>query len=134
MPCIRARNKRAEYHCLKREQLKYCYDTRILSEEFMDKQIRRFDLIEDSGDKAYHFHFQRNSDGKCVMNYKLKRYSHAVYPRKYPHLGATHISPIHAYEPGKVTKFECFRDVSSNRSSGCITLHTTKMVELLKKI
>ena len=47
------------------------------------------------------------------MNYKLKRYSNAVYPRKYTHLGAVHQSPVHG--PGKVVGFDCFRDPASKK-------------------
>ena len=72
----------------------------------MDKEIHHFDVDEKTMDKVHHFHFRRNSDGKCVMNYQLKRYANAVYPRKYPHLGAIHESPV--YGPGKVVSFDCY--------------------------
>jgi hypothetical protein len=90
------------------EQIKLCYDTTVLSDKFLDKNIHRFDLDEKTNDKVHHFTFRRNQHGKCVMNYKLKRYSDALYPRKYPHLGAIHESPI--YGPGKVVAFDCHRD------------------------
>ena len=76
----------------------------------MDKEIHHFDLDEKTMDKVHHFHFRRNSDGKCVMNYKLKHYANAVYSRKYPHLRAIHESPVNG--PGKVhvVSFDCYRD------------------------
>jgi hypothetical protein len=95
------------------EQIQYCYDTKKLSKEFMDKNIRRFDLDEETDDKVHHFIFRRNDEGKCIMNYKLKRYQHALYPRRYPHVGATHISPDQG--PGTVVNFEAFRDEGSKQ-------------------
>ena len=94
------------------EQVKFCYDTSVLSDS-VDKQLHRFDLDEKTRDKVHHFHFRRNADQKCVMNYKLKRYSNAVYPRKYTHLGAIHESSV--YGTGKVAGFDCFRDPVSKR-------------------
>ena len=94
------------------EQVKFCNDTSVLSDS-VDKQLHRFDLDEKTRDKVHHFHFRRNADQKCVMNYKLKRYSNAVYPRKYTHLGAIHESSV--YGTRKVAGFDCFRDPVSKR-------------------
>ena len=64
------------------EQVKYCYDTKPLL-QFVDQQFRRFDLDEKTNDKVHYFVMKRNSTGKATMQYKLKRYSDAVYPRKF---------------------------------------------------
>lgn len=42
------------------------------------------------------------------MQYKLKRYSDALYPRKYPALGSVHISPIHGR--GSITNFDAVKE------------------------
>jgi hypothetical protein len=71
------------------EQIKYCYDTSVLV-ECLDKHLARFDLDEKTNDKVHHFIFRRDSEGKSVMQYKMKRYSNAVYPRRY-NVGDTHV-------------------------------------------
>ena len=75
---------------------------------FIDKDFHRFDLDEITGDKTHHFVFRRNNEMKCVMQYKLKRYSDALYPRAYKALGAKYVSPTNGV--GVVTNFEAFKD------------------------
>jgi hypothetical protein len=65
------------------EQVEYCYDCSELSNKFLDPNFARFDLNESTGDKIHHFVLRQNLNGKAVMQYKLYRYSNAVYPRKY---------------------------------------------------
>jgi hypothetical protein len=62
----------------------YCYDTKPLL-QFFDQHLRRFDLDENTNYKVHYFVMKRNSVGKATltMQYKLKRYSDAVYPRKF---------------------------------------------------
>lgn len=64
------------------EQVRYCYDTKPLL-QFVDKHFQRFDLDEKTNDKVHYFVMKRDSVGKATMQYKLKRYSDAVYPRKF---------------------------------------------------
>ena len=65
------------------EQVNCCYDTRILEDKFLDKHLARFDLNECTGDKTHYLVMRRDEQGKAVMQYKLKRYSDALYPRMY---------------------------------------------------
>lgn len=65
------------------EEIQYCYDTSILSESYCDKHLARFDLDEKTGDKVHYFKITLNSAGKADMQYKIKRYSDALYPRQY---------------------------------------------------
>ena len=64
------------------EQILYCYNTLPLK-DLCDDFLARFALPEKSGDNIHYFLFRRDSHGKCVMQYKLKRYSNAMWPRKY---------------------------------------------------
>ena len=90
------------------EQVQYCYDTKELATMFIDKDFHRFDLDEITGDKTHHFVFRRNNEMKCVMQYKLKRYSDALYPRAYKALGAKYVSPTNGV--GVVTNFKAFKN------------------------
>ena len=65
------------------EQITYCYNTSSLAEEFLDQKLGDFDPSEKTGNKIHHFIFKRNEQGKTIMQYKYKRYSDTVYPRKY---------------------------------------------------
>ena len=94
------------------EQVECCYDTKPLY-DLLDKQLHRFDLHESTNDKVHHFIFRRNETGKCVMQYKLKRYSNAIYPRKYPSLGSKHESSEHG--SGSVVNFEAMRDENKHK-------------------
>ena len=94
------------------EQVECCYDTKPLY-DLLDKQLHRFDLHESTNDKVHHFIFRRNETGKCVMQYKLKRYSNAIYPRKYPSLGSKHESSEHG--SGSVVNFEAMKDENKHK-------------------
>jgi hypothetical protein len=61
----------------------YCYNLSVLVDDFLDPQLARFDLDESTGDKVHHFIFRKHhTTGKVIMQYKLLRYSVALYPRK----------------------------------------------------
>jgi hypothetical protein len=64
------------------EQILSCYDTGPLV-EFIDPSFARFDLDESTGDKVHYFGFRRNSKRRAVVQYKLKRYADALFPRQY---------------------------------------------------
>ena len=61
------------------EEIKFTFDTKMYSEKFKDPLLSRFDLDEKTGDKVHFFVFRRHVDGKAHMQYKLKRYSNAIY-------------------------------------------------------
>jgi hypothetical protein len=66
------------------EQIQYCFNLSVLVDDFLDPQLARFDLDESTGDKVHHFIFRKHrTTGKVIMQYKLLRYSCALYPRKY---------------------------------------------------
>jgi hypothetical protein len=64
------------------EQIEYCYDCSIL-EPFVDKDLGRFNLKEYTGDKCHYFILWKDSTKGAVMQYKIYRYTQALYPRKY---------------------------------------------------
>ena len=64
------------------EEVRYCYDTSTIVDS-MDSYIARFNLHEKSGDKVHYFLFRKNSAGNTTMQYKLRRYSDALYPRQF---------------------------------------------------
>ena len=65
------------------EQIQFCFDTQILSEKFLDPHFARFDLDEKTSNKTHYMKLTRNKQGKAVLQYKLKRYCDALYPRKF---------------------------------------------------
>ena len=79
--------------------------TQNLQQQY-SKDLHCFDLDEITGDKTHHFVFRRNTEHKCVMPYKLKRYSNALYPRAYKALGEKVVSSTNGV--GIVTNFEAF--------------------------
>lgn len=89
------------------ERIEYCYDTSILL-QYLDKNLARFDLDEKTEDKVHHFTFRRNVSGKCVMQYKLKRYSNALYPRAY-NVGSKYMSDTKG--EGQVITAQPSRDI-----------------------
>lgn len=64
------------------EEVSHCYDTSTLLNA-LDPYLARFNLNECTGDKVHYFVFRRNTSGKATAQYKLRRYSDALYPRKY---------------------------------------------------
>jgi hypothetical protein len=91
------------------EQIHFVHDVRELL-QILDQHLARFDLDEQSNDKVHHFVFERNSDGKCVMHYKLKRYSEALYPREY-NVGDNY--ELEGRDLGQVIKTRPFKDAVS---------------------
>ena len=81
--------------------------TQNLQQQY-SKDLHCFDLDEITGDKTHHFVFRRNTELKCVMPYKLKRYSNALYPRAYKALGEKVVSSTNINGVGIVTHFEAF--------------------------
>ena len=65
------------------ERIECTFNTQTLSSNFVDPTFAKFDLNESTGDKVHSFMFSKNSTGHVVMQYKLKRYSIAMYPRKF---------------------------------------------------
>ena len=64
------------------QEVLYCYDTKPIVDS-LDSHFARFNLHEKTGDKVHYFVFKHNLEGKCTMQYKLRRYSDALYPRQY---------------------------------------------------
>ena len=64
------------------EQINYTYDTRILK-YLCDKHLVRFAVPEKTGDNVHYFLFKKDNKGNAVLQYKMKRYSFATWPRKY---------------------------------------------------
>ena len=64
------------------EPVTYCYNTLPLA-RFLDNDLARFALPEKTGDNVHYFLMRRNATGRAVMQYKFKRYSDALWPRKY---------------------------------------------------
>jgi hypothetical protein len=99
----------AIYNCFKTpacipkcvEHIQCTFDLSIL-EQHLDKALSRFDLKEQSMDKVHYFVFKRNKHGHACMQYKLRRYSEAIYPRKY-NVGSNYVSTVH----GDGTIVEC---------------------------
>ena len=62
------------------EEIKFTFDTKVLSEKFKDPLLSRFDLDEKTGDKVHFFVFRRHVDGmrKAHIQFKLKCYSNAI--------------------------------------------------------
>ena len=58
------------------------FNTVILIDH-LDANFSRFNLHECTSDKCHYFVIRRNSNGVVTLQYKLKRYSNALYPRKY---------------------------------------------------
>ena len=63
------------------EEIKFTFDTKVLSETFMikDPLLSCFDLDEKKGDKVHFFVFCRHVYGKAHIQFKLKSYSNAIY-------------------------------------------------------
>ena len=80
---------------------------------FLGKDLHNFDLDGITGDKRPHFVFRRNAEQKCDMQYKLKRYTNALYPTTYKALGEKVMSSTNGV--GIVTLFEAFRDESKKK-------------------
>jgi hypothetical protein len=64
------------------EEIQYCYDTSSLT-DYLDPSFSRFNLHECTGDKCHYFLIRKDSNGNATLQYKLKRYSNALYPRKF---------------------------------------------------
>jgi hypothetical protein len=64
------------------EEIRYCYDTSTLVDS-LDPYLARFNLHESTGDKVHYFLIRKNVNEKATLQYKLRRYSDALYPRKY---------------------------------------------------
>ena len=49
------------------------------------EQLRsvRFAVPEKTGDNVHYFLFKKDNKGNAVLQYKMKRYSFAMWPRKY---------------------------------------------------
>lgn len=88
------------------EQILCCFDTEPLA-SLVDPFFTRFDLDEMTGDKVHYFVFRCNSDGKAVVQYKLKRYSDALFPRKFD-VGSEFVSEVHG--SGIVESAEPYKD------------------------
>jgi hypothetical protein len=73
------------------ENISFCYDTTSLR-KILDKDFARFDLPEETLDKCHYFVVQRNKEGRACLQYKHKRYSDALLPRKFD-VGGTYFSP-----------------------------------------
>jgi hypothetical protein len=65
------------------EQIQFCFDTQILSAKFLDAHLARYDLDEGTSDKTHYLKLTRDKQGKAILQYKLKRYCDALYPRKF---------------------------------------------------
>jgi hypothetical protein len=87
------------------EQIKCTFDTRCLV-DLSDQELARFSLPEKTGDNVHHF-VLRLRNGRATMQYKLKRYSVALWPRKY-NPGQTYLSK--RYGSGVVMNCEPRRD------------------------
>ena len=61
------------------EQINYTYDTRILK-DLCDKHLVRFAVPEKTGDNVHYFLFKKDNKGNAVLQYKMKRYSFAMWP------------------------------------------------------
>ena len=93
------------------ENIAYCYDTKCL-EGAADQNLACFDLDEKTGDKVHHFMLKANSDGKAIMQYKLKTYSDAIYPRRY-NVGSSFT--CEKYGDGQVIKCTASKDPISKK-------------------
>jgi hypothetical protein len=62
--------------------VQYCFDYSILDEAF-DNQFARFNLHEKTGDKCHYYVLWNDKFKGPVLQYKLYRYSIALYPRMY---------------------------------------------------
>ena len=104
------------------EQICYCYNTKSLK-TMCDEHLARFALPENSGDNVHYFLFQRNSSGEAIMQYKHKRYSVAMWPRKHKVGEVYHHKQ---YGVGKVVVCEALKDEISNQKFWCNTVRFTK--------
>jgi hypothetical protein len=109
------------------EEIQYCYNTKPLT-QFLDRHLARFDLDEKSGDKIHHFTFRRRTDGKCVMQYKLKRYTDALYPRQY-NLGDIYESSVHG--KGRIQATGPFKDMATKEKFWEYTICYKKDAEVI---
>jgi hypothetical protein len=64
------------------ERITCCFDYSILEKSF-DTCFARFNLHEKTGDKCHYFVFWNDESTGSVMQYKLLRYSDAIYPRRF---------------------------------------------------
>jgi hypothetical protein len=64
------------------EEIDFTYDTSALN-DYLDPFFSRFNLPEKTGDKVHYFVIRKNAGGKATLQYKLRRYSEALYPRKF---------------------------------------------------
>ena len=104
------------------EQIQWCHNTSSLT-NFSDKHLARFALPEKSGDNVHYFLFKRNKKGSAVMQYKMKRCSNAMWPRKY-NPGDSYISS--RYGKGIVTSCDPSKDDISKEKYWNNTVKFTK--------
>lgn len=93
------------------ERVQYTYDTSSLAAS-MDPHIARFALDEKTGHNVHSFSFFLNSSSEAVMQYKMKRYSDAVYPRPYD-VGSKF--EITSNSTGVVVKCSAHRDSTTKK-------------------
>ena len=73
------------------ENISFCYDTTSLR-KILDKDFARWTYQKKTLDKCHDFVVQRNKEGRACLQYKHKRYSDALLPRKFD-VGGTYYSP-----------------------------------------
>ena len=104
------------------EQIKYTYDTRILK-DLCDKHLARFAVPEQTGDNVHYFLFKKDNKGNAVLQYKMKRYSFAMWPRKY-HEGQSYEHAEYGF--GTVCRCEPFKDPISKQKYWKNTVQFTR--------
>jgi hypothetical protein len=104
------------------EHIQFCYDLEPLT-SFLDPDLSRFALPEKTGDNVHYFLFCRDHDHQAVLQYKLKRYSDALWPRKY-NVGDCYVSK--RYGQGTVTAADPFKDVATKLKFWKYTVHFRK--------
>ena len=104
------------------EQINYTYDTRILK-DLCDKHLVRFAVPEKTGDNVHYFLFKKDNKGNAVLQYKMKRYSFAMWPRKY-HEGQSYEHAEYGF--GTVCRCEPFKDPISKQKYWKNTVQFTR--------
>ena len=99
------------------------YVRHTYSERPLRQTCSRFAVPEKTGDNVHYFLFKKDNKGNAVLQYKMKRYSFAMWPRKY-HEGQSYEHAEYGF--GTVCRCEPFKDPISKQKYWKNTVQFTR--------